>query len=53
MLGITLSYHRHLSHRSFDLPKWLEYVFAYCGAQAVQVGESPSYPSAVCFHSYA
>jgi len=36
MLGITLSYHRHLSHRSFDVPKWLEYCFAYCGALAVQ-----------------
>lgn len=36
LLGITLSYHRNLSHRSFKLPKWLEYLFAYCGAQAVQ-----------------
>eukprot|EP01018_Ginkgo_biloba_P018111 Gb_14279 [translate_table: standard] len=36
LLGITLSYHRNLSHRSFKLPKWLEYVFAYCGAQAMQ-----------------
>lgn len=24
---ITLSYHRNLSHRSFDIPKWLEYLF--------------------------
>lgn len=37
MLGITLSFHRHLSHKSFTLPKWLEYTFAYCGVQAVQV----------------
>lgn len=37
MLGITLSYHRHLSHKSFKVPKWLEYTFAYCGVQAVQV----------------
>ncbi|KAH9328059.1 hypothetical protein KI387_000167 [Taxus chinensis] len=36
LLGITLSYHRNLSHRSFNLPKWLEYIFAYCGAQAMQ-----------------
>ncbi|KAL5758301.1 hypothetical protein ACOSP7_020912 [Xanthoceras sorbifolium] len=36
LLGITLSYHRNLSHRSFKLPKWLEYLFAYCGAQALQ-----------------
>lgn len=36
LLGITLSYHRNLSHRSFTLPKWLEYLFAYCGVQAMQ-----------------
>ncbi|KAA8540497.1 hypothetical protein F0562_024584 [Nyssa sinensis] len=36
LLGITLSFHRNLSHRSFKLPKWLEYLFAYFGAQALQ-----------------
>ncbi|KAJ6844576.1 palmitoyl-monogalactosyldiacylglycerol delta-7 desaturase, chloroplastic isoform X1 [Iris pallida] len=36
LLGVTLSFHRNLSHRSFRLPKWLEYSFAYCGAQALQ-----------------
>ncbi|XP_034696113.1 palmitoyl-monogalactosyldiacylglycerol delta-7 desaturase, chloroplastic-like [Vitis riparia] len=36
LLGITLSYHRNLSHKSFKLPKWLEYSFAYCGVQALQ-----------------
>ncbi|KDP37076.1 hypothetical protein JCGZ_06132 [Jatropha curcas] len=36
LLGITLSFHRNLSHRSFKLPKWLEYLFAYCGVQAFQ-----------------
>eukprot|EP00243_Klebsormidium_subtile_P003004 TRINITY_DN16136_c0_g1_i1.p1 TRINITY_DN16136_c0_g1~~TRINITY_DN16136_c0_g1_i1.p1 ORF type:complete len:401 (+),score=72.44 TRINITY_DN16136_c0_g1_i1:220-1422(+) len=35
-LGITLSFHRNLSHKSFKLPKPLEYLFAYCGIQAVQ-----------------
>ena len=35
-LGITLSYHRQLSHRSFTTPKWLEYILAYCGVLAVQ-----------------
>lgn len=37
LLGITLSFHRNLSHKSFKLPKWLEYIFAYCGVQALQV----------------
>ncbi|KAG2729318.1 hypothetical protein I3760_01G244800 [Carya illinoinensis] len=36
LFGITLSFHRNLSHRSFKLPKWLEYTFAYCGALALQ-----------------
>ncbi|XP_077220063.1 fatty acid desaturase 5 [Tasmannia lanceolata] len=36
LFGITLSFHRNLSHRSFKLPKWLEYSFAYCGVQALQ-----------------
>lgn len=36
MFGITLSYHRQLAHKSFNTPKWLEYIFAYCGCLAVQ-----------------
>nr|ANF04697.1 delta-9 desaturase [Chlamydomonas sp. ICE-L] len=35
-LGITLSYHRQLSHKSFATPKWLEYTLAYCGVLAAQ-----------------
>ena len=38
LLGITLSFHRNLSHKSFKLPKWLEYSFAYFGVLALQVG---------------
>lgn len=37
-LGICLGYHRLLSHRSFQVPKWLEYVFTTLGALAVQGG---------------
>ncbi|KAI3944530.1 hypothetical protein MKW92_049859 [Papaver armeniacum] len=33
---ISLSYHRNLSHRSFKLPIYLEYLFAYFGLHAVQ-----------------
>ena len=36
MLGITLSYHRNLSHKAFRLPKPLEHFFAYCGVLSVQ-----------------
>ncbi|XP_050368455.1 palmitoyl-monogalactosyldiacylglycerol delta-7 desaturase, chloroplastic-like [Argentina anserina] len=28
-MAVTLSYHRNLAHRSFRLPKFLEYFFAY------------------------
>lgn len=34
--GITLSYHRQLSHRAFECPKWLEYLLAYFGCLAVE-----------------
>ena len=36
--GITLGYHRLLSHRSFRAPKWLEYGLATLGALAMQGG---------------
>ncbi|GJY84952.1 palmitoyl-monogalactosyldiacylglycerol delta-7 desaturase, chloroplastic-like protein [Tanacetum coccineum] len=39
LFGITLSFHRNLTHKSFKLPKWAEYTFAYCGVQAIQCGE--------------
>lgn len=48
-LGITLSYHRQLSHRSFQTPKWLEYVLAYCGALAVQ-GDPIEWASSHRYH---
>ncbi|XP_050136707.1 probable lipid desaturase ADS3.2, chloroplastic isoform X3 [Malus sylvestris] len=35
-VSVNLSYHRQLSHRSFKLPKWLEYFFAYCGVLSFQ-----------------
>ncbi|KAL0732380.1 hypothetical protein Bca4012_008589 [Brassica carinata] len=35
-LSITFSYHRNLAHRSFKLPKWLEYLFAYSALFALQ-----------------
>ncbi|XP_022153482.1 palmitoyl-monogalactosyldiacylglycerol delta-7 desaturase, chloroplastic-like isoform X2 [Momordica charantia] len=36
LFGLTLSYHRHLTHKSFKLPKWLEYTFAYIGVHTFQ-----------------
>ena len=37
-LGITLGFHRLLTHRSFQVPKWLEYFLALCGTLALQSG---------------
>lgn len=35
-VGITLGFHRLVSHRSFETPKWLEYVLVFCGTLACQ-----------------
>jgi sn-2 palmitoyl-lipid 9-desaturase len=37
-IGICLGFHRLLSHRSFQVPKWLEYTIAILGALAIQGG---------------
>ncbi len=37
-IGICLGYHRLLTHRSFQVPKWLEYSIATLGAMAMQGG---------------
>lgn len=37
-IGICLGYHRLLSHRSFQVPRWLEYAIAIIGAMALQGG---------------
>ena len=38
LLGITLCFHRLLAHRSFYVPKWLEYVLTLFGTLALQGG---------------
>ena len=38
LFGVTLCYHRLLTHRSFQVPKWLEYVLTVCGVLALQGG---------------
>ncbi len=37
-LGITLGFHRLVTHRSFQTPKWLEYILVFCGTLACQGG---------------
>ncbi len=37
-LGITLGFHRLVAHRSFKVPRWLEYVLVFCGTLACQHG---------------
>ncbi|WIA33252.1 hypothetical protein OEZ86_006394 [Tetradesmus obliquus] len=48
-LGITLSFHRQLAHRSFQTPKWLEYALSYCGVLAVE-GDPIEWVSAHRYH---
>lgn len=35
-VGTSLGYHRLLTHESFKVPKWLEYVMAICGILTLQ-----------------
>jgi stearoyl-CoA desaturase (delta-9 desaturase) len=37
-IGICLGYHRLLTHRSLQVPKWLEYIIVFIGAIAMQGG---------------
>lgn len=37
-LGVGLGYHRLLTHRGFQAPKWLEYALATLGTLAIQSG---------------
>jgi len=37
-IGICLGYHRLLTHRSFQVPKWLEYIITTIGTFALQGG---------------
>lgn len=37
-LGVTLGWHRLVSHRSFQTPKWLEYFLVLCGTLSLQRG---------------
>jgi len=37
-LGVTLGFHRLLTHRSLEVPKWLEYFLVFCGVLSAQGG---------------
>jgi len=37
-LGITLGLHRLVTHRSFQTPKWLEYLLVFFGSLACEGG---------------
>src|SRR5687767_15808969 len=38
MLGIGMSYHRLLTHRSYKTTKWMEYFLTWCGTLALEGG---------------
>lgn len=35
-MGVTVGYHRMLTHESFKVPSWLRYFFIICGAMAIE-----------------
>lgn len=37
-VGIGIGYHRLLTHRGFQTPKWLEYVLTFCGTLTLEGG---------------
>ena len=37
-LGISMGYHRLHTHRSYKVPRWLEYFFAVCGSLTLEGG---------------
>jgi stearoyl-CoA desaturase (delta-9 desaturase) len=37
-LGVTLGFHRLVTHRSFQVPKWLEYFVVLCGTLSCEGG---------------
>ncbi|CAA7048172.1 unnamed protein product [Microthlaspi erraticum] len=48
-VNVAFSYHRNLTHRSFKLPRWLEYSFAYSALFALQ-GHPMDWVSTHRFH---
>jgi len=37
-LGVSMGYHRLHTHRSYKIPRWLEYFFAFCGTLSLEGG---------------
>src|ERR1700722_4530717 len=37
-IGISLGFHRTLTHRSVECPRWFEYILATCGTLSLQGG---------------
>ncbi|MFQ5672617.1 MAG: acyl-CoA desaturase [Nitrospinales bacterium] len=37
-VGICFAFHRYLTHRSFELPRWLAYFTVFCGTLACENG---------------
>ncbi len=37
-IGIGMSYHRQLTHRGFETPRWVEYAMAVCATLALEGG---------------
>jgi len=52
-LGITIGWHRLATHRSFKVPKWLEYFLVFCGTLACEGGPIEWVGSHRIHHKYS
>lgn len=51
--GIGMGYHRLHTHRGYQVPKWLEYFFAFCGTLALEGGPIYWVAAHRCHHQYS
>jgi fatty-acid desaturase len=53
VLGINIGYHRLLTHKGFECPKWLERTFAFLGVCCLQGSPSRWVATHRCHHEFA
>lgn len=52
-VGITLCYHRYLTHRGFEMPKWLEYTCVVIATLTSQGGPIQWVATHRCHHAFS
>jgi len=52
-VGIGMCYHRLLTHRGYQTPKWIEYIMSICATLSLEAGPSSGYRFIACITSSA